>query len=217
MCRSECSRTAGSSDLSFGTTALRPDNATSARMPDREFRRLRARAGRLPVRGRRSRWGGGRGRQTGRSAPWHRPFRSRSCWRRSSSSRPATCTSPSASRRSSGTTGGMRKLDSQGPRQRRHDRPDEVDHARTAASRSCRRRAGPTSPSSTSTATASASPSSSRRGTHRHGAAADPEPVPDVRADRHAGGHPVADHPARAACCWSPGRPGPARRPAWPA
>ena len=33
-------------------------------------------------------------------------------------------------------------------------------------------------------------------GHHRHGAAADPEPVPDVRADRHAGGHPLADRPA---------------------
>ena len=83
----------------------------------------------------------------------------------------------------------------QGSRLGRHHRPDEVDHARPLPAGvagegrgdfaiELRRRL----------------PVPRRHlqaeGHHRHGAAAHPEPVPDVRADWHARRHPLADRPA---------------------
>ena len=90
----------------------------------------------------------------------------------------------------------MRRLDTKVARQRRHHRPDEDASRPTAASRNCRKRAAPTSPSSSPTATASASPSSSRSGNIGMVLRRIPEPVPDLRAARHARGHQAPDHPA---------------------
>ena len=54
-----------------------------------------------------------------------------------------------------------------------------------------------------------------QKGTDRHGAAADPEPVPDVRATADAGGDPLADRPAARAAARDRADRVRARRPAW--